>query len=40
LAFRMAFGWPPVDGGQIQVSRYERLDRRFRQDPDPFADCT
>jgi hypothetical protein len=40
LAFRMAFGWPPADGGQVQVSRYERLDRRFRQDRDPFADCT
>jgi hypothetical protein len=39
-AFRMLYGWPTVDSGQLQIAGYERIDARQRDFPDSFADCT
>jgi hypothetical protein len=39
-AFRMLYGWPTIDSGQIQNARYERIDSRQRDIRDAFADCT
>ncbi len=39
-AFRSIYGWPAIDGGRVQIARYERLDARARDATDPFAERT